>query len=213
MPPVRCEQRPILRQSHAGRYRKTRRSRVRGWLPRTTATCAERDIAPPRHGARRVLRDFHDDAEHHTSVRRLHVAGASRREVAQALGISYQRVQQIVEGARGTWWQRIRRTRSVSRDAVCTYCDRPPSEVVKLVAGPNVFIFDRCIGRMEATVGGSMTDARRNASVLGKRATKARCSFCGKAGDGERAVVVSKAASACSECLAICRRIIDDRVA
>jgi hypothetical protein len=151
-------------------------------------------------------------AEYHTIVRRLHLAGASLREVAQALGISHQRVQQIVEGAGGTWWQRIRRTRSVRRDAVCTFCDRPPSEVAKLVAGPNVFICDRCIGRMEGMVGGAMTDALRGGSARSKRGTRARCSFCGKAGDRERAIAVSKAASVCYECLAICRRIIDDRV-
>jgi hypothetical protein len=152
-------------------------------------------------------------AEYHTNVRRLHLAGASLREVAQALGISHQRVQQIVEGAGGTWWQRIRRTRNVTRDAACTFCDRPPSEVAKLVAGPNVFICDGCISRMEATVSGSSKDAPRSALAVGKRGAKARCSFCGKAGDGERAVAVAKAASVCSECLAICRRIIDDRVA
>jgi len=152
-------------------------------------------------------------AEYHTSVRRLHLAGASLREVAQALGMSHQRVQQIVEGAGGTWWQRIRRTRSVTRDAVCTFCDRPPSEVAKLVAGPNVFICDGCIGRMEATVSGSMKDAQRGTPIGGKRGAKARCSFCGKARDGGRAVAVVNAASVCSECLAICRRIIDDRVA
>jgi hypothetical protein len=144
-------------------------------------------------------------AEYHTSVRRLHLAGASLREVAQALGVSHQRVQQIVEGAGGTWWQRIRRTRRVTPDAVCTFCDRPPSEVAKLVAGPNVFICDGCIGRMETAVSGSMED--------GKRRAKARCSFCGRARDGNRAVAVAKAASVCSECLAICRRIIDGRVA
>lgn len=152
-------------------------------------------------------------AEYHTSVRRLHLAGASLREVAQALGISHQRVQQIVEGAGGTWWQRIRRTRHVTRDAVCTFCDRPPSEVAKLVAGPNVFICDECIGRMEAALHGSIKDAQRSAPVVGKRSAKARCSFCAKARDGDRAVAVAKAASVCSECLGICRRIIDDRVA
>src|SRR5277367_1521834 len=70
-------------------------------------------------------------ADYHTAVRRLHLAGGSLREIAQALGVSHQRVQQIVEDAGGSWWQRVWRTRNVSRDAVCTGCERPPSELAK----------------------------------------------------------------------------------
>src|SRR5438045_985874 len=75
-------------------------------------------------------------AEYHTAVRRLHLAGASCREIAEALGLSHQRVQQMIDLAGGSWWQRIWRNRSIKRDAVCTVCERPPSEVAKLVAGP-----------------------------------------------------------------------------
>src|SRR5688572_7500566 len=79
-------------------------------------------------------------AEHHAAVRRLHLAGGSLREIAQALGISHQRVQQIVDGAGGSWWRRVWRTRRPKVDAVCSFCGRPPSEVKKLVAGPEVYI-------------------------------------------------------------------------
>ena len=37
-------------------------------------------------------------AEYHTAVRRLHLAGGSLREIAEALELSHQRVHQIVEG-------------------------------------------------------------------------------------------------------------------
>src|SRR5689334_4950684 len=83
-------------------------------------------------------------ADYHTAVRRLHLGGGSLREVAQALGLSHQRVQQIVSSAGGTWWQRVWRTRN-RRDAVCTYCGRPPGEVEKLIAGPDVYICDACV--------------------------------------------------------------------
>jgi hypothetical protein len=86
-------------------------------------------------------------ADYHTAIRRLHLAGASFRELAHELGLSHQRVQQIVEAAGGSWWQRVWRTRVAYRDAVCTFCERPPSEVSKLVAGPNVYICDGCIER------------------------------------------------------------------
>src|SRR5260221_7931635 len=78
-------------------------------------------------------------ADYHTAIRRLHLGRASFRELASELGLSHQRVQQIVGGAGGSWWQRVWRTRVVYRDAVCTFCERPPSEVEKLLAGPNVY--------------------------------------------------------------------------
>src|SRR5689334_12726948 len=84
-------------------------------------------------------------AEYHTYVRRLHLAGASLREVADALGLSHQRIQQMVNRAGGTWWQRVWKSRTIKRDAVCTFCERPPSEVAKLVAGPNIYICNDCV--------------------------------------------------------------------
>src|ERR1044071_283775 len=75
-------------------------------------------------------------AEYHTAIRRLHLAGASLREIAAALSLSHQRIQQIVDSAGGTGWRRAWRTRGAPPDAVCTWCQRPPSEVDKLVAGP-----------------------------------------------------------------------------
>src|SRR5262245_21191686 len=91
-------------------------------------------------------------AEYHSAVRRLHLAGASLREVAEALGLSHQRVQQIVGAAGGTWWQRAWRSRTRRRDAVCSFCERPPSEVANLIAGPNVFICDDCVAAAEAAL-------------------------------------------------------------
>ncbi len=41
-------------------------------------------------------------AEFHRAVRRLHLSGASLRELAGALGLSHQRVHQIVESAGGS---------------------------------------------------------------------------------------------------------------
>src|SRR5580765_286295 len=76
--------------------------------------------------------------DYHTVVRRLHLTGGSLREIALALGLSHQRVQQIVKGAGGSWWQRVWRSRNRTHDAVCTFCDRPSGEVAKLIAGPNV---------------------------------------------------------------------------
>ena len=41
-------------------------------------------------------------ADYHTMIRRMHLGGGSLREIAQALSISHQRVQQIVKEAGGS---------------------------------------------------------------------------------------------------------------
>jgi len=48
-------------------------------------------------------------ADYRRTVRRLHLAGASMREVAEALGISHQRVHQIIEDGGVRRWRRRRR--------------------------------------------------------------------------------------------------------
>jgi hypothetical protein len=42
-------------------------------------------------------------ADFHHAVRRVHLAGGSLSEIADALGLSYERVHQIAEGAGGSW--------------------------------------------------------------------------------------------------------------
>jgi hypothetical protein len=42
-------------------------------------------------------------ADYHTAIRRLHLAAASLREIAGALSLSHQRVQQVVSAAGGSW--------------------------------------------------------------------------------------------------------------
>jgi hypothetical protein len=147
--------------------------------------------------------------DYHTAIRRLHLAGGSLREIAEALSLSHQRVQQIVEGAGGSWWSRVWRTRNVTGDLVCTWCDRPQSEVSKLIAGPNVFICESCIEAAER--------ATRGASGLGlKRATagtRGRCAFCRKRSGPKRSVVIGPVADVCEECLRVCREILDGRAA
>jgi len=138
-------------------------------------------------------------ADYHTMIRRMHLAGGSLREIAQALGLSHQRVQQIVDAAGGTWWQRLWRTRNVKRDAVCTFCERPPSELSKLIAGPDVYICDVCVGHAQKALAGK----RARAAF---RVDKGRCSFCGKRRD-----VSGSEACVCGECLDLCRQILEDR--
>jgi hypothetical protein len=146
-------------------------------------------------------------AEYHIAIRRLHLGGASLREIAAVLSLSHQRVQQIVNAAGGSWWQVWKR--SVKPDAICTWCDRPPSEVSKLIAGPRVFICDSCTQAAESVIRGT----RRGPGELrsADRGSRARCSFCRKRADEKRSLVIGPA-NVCSECLGICREILNSRV-
>ena len=141
-------------------------------------------------------------AEYHTAVRRLHLAGGSLREIADALSLSHQRIQQIVQGSGGSWWRRAWRTRGTTRDAVCTWCGRPPSEVAKLVAGPEIYICDACV----RDAADALTRERRTGGM--PKGRRRHCSFCGKGASATRAVVPGPRASVCGECLALCREFM-----
>jgi hypothetical protein len=151
-------------------------------------------------------------AEYHTAVRRLHLAGASFREIAQALALSHQRVQQIVSGAGGTWWSRVWRGRTVRPDAICTWCGRPPSEVSKLIAGPRVYICESCVEAAERVVAGVRRGAGPFLQVKTNGAAR-RCGFCARRASNDRALVTASPAHVCTDCLRVCRDILDGRAA
>lgn len=156
-------------------------------------TAAERNVLTTR-------------GEYHSAIRRLHLAGAPLREIAEALGLSHQRVQQIVNVSGGSWWRRAWRTRRTTAGAVCTWCDRPPSEVAKLVAGPNIYICDACVtaaGRVERGT------VKTGPLKLAKIGLRDRCTFCHKRSGETRVVVTGPAANICSECLRVCREIME----
>jgi hypothetical protein len=147
--------------------------------------------------------------EYHTTVRRLHLAGGSLREIAEALGVSHQRVQQIVDDAGGSWWTRVWRTRTVKRDAVCSFCTRPPSEVSKLIAGPNVYICNACVDHAEqVAAGGSKAPSL---FFLSRGNVRCACSFCGEKRDKGRPVVTRGESNVCGDCLRLCREILNER--
>lgn len=148
-------------------------------------------------------------ADYQTAVRRLHLAGGSLREIAEALGVSHQRVQQIVEEAGGSWWRRAWRTRTVKGDAVCTFCGRPPGEVSKLIAGPNVYICDACVELAGQVISG--TPKAPSLFFLSRGGARSACSFCGERRDEERPVVTRHETNVCGDCLRLCREILNER--
>jgi hypothetical protein len=147
--------------------------------------------------------------EYHALVRRIHLAGASLREIAQALELSHQRVQQIVDGAGGSWWRRIWRSRNVRGNLTCTFCGRSQDAVARLIAGPKVFICGECVAAAEQALSGGSPAAVRIPLAPAGDNSKTRCSFCSKRRSAGRPVLTGPA-SICGECLDVCRQILID---
>src|SRR5215469_12070520 len=93
-------------------------------------------------------------AEFHRAVRRLHLHGASLRELASGLGLSHQRVHQIVEAAGGSRrWMRRDRARPDPGLLLCTFCGKNQKQVTKLIAGPGVYICNGCVDLAGGVIG------------------------------------------------------------
>jgi ClpX C4-type zinc finger len=125
-------------------------------------------------------------AEFHRAVRRLHLHGSSLRELAANLGLSHQRVHQIVEEAGGSRrWVRVRggaQRRGRDLQAACTFCGKPQTGVRKLIAGPGVYICEGCV-ELAGNVIGSGQPARTDLGAMGtvpEQQSRERCNFCGK---------------------------------
>ncbi len=149
-------------------------------------------------------------AEYHSVVRRLHLAGASLRELAAALDLSHQRVQQMVSGAGGSWWRRAWRSRTARGNLACTFCKLGEDEVSRLIAGPKVFICDTCVAAAEHAASGDAAAAVPGRMALAGSGTRSRCSFCGKRCAADRPLVTGPGANICVQCLEVCRQILID---
>lgn len=161
-------------------------------------------------------------AEFHRAVRRLHLSGASLRELAAALHLSYQRVHQIVEIAGGgrRWGRRGR----LPSDLACSFCGRPQRKTRKLVAGPGIYICENCVEVAEGVIrsGEATKTALGPLQSVPGTMTQRRCSFCGKRRHQVAGLAISVAnpagksagdAAICAECLILCREIHSERLA
>lgn len=148
--------------------------------------------------------------EYYAIIRRMHLAGGSLREISQALGLSHQRVQQMVQETGGSWWQRIWSSRNLKENLICTFCKRSQNELSKLIAGPKVFICDQCVAKAESVVTGRGIPASSDFLVLVKQGSRARCSFCRKGRTADRILLTGYAGNICGECLDVCRQVLQD---
>lgn len=127
------------------------------------------------------------------AVRVLHATGGSLQEIAQVVGLSRQRVHQIVKASGGVPG---RRRRNAAGLLICSFCDRNQADVVKLIAGPNVYICNWCVAAVRARLKGD--------------GDSERCSFCGK--EGRHGITLAdrdgEAPRICGECLDLCDDIL-----
>jgi hypothetical protein len=138
---------------------------------------AREQLAVSRHAAERARADYH------LAIRRLHAAGGSLREIAEALRLSHQRVHQILDEAaeptRRRWRRRTQRLPGSL--GPCSFCGRPRDVCAKLIAGPGVFICDRCVVQATRLSAGAAVEGQAEGSLrLEPSGSEAQCSFCGK---------------------------------
>ena len=141
------------------------------------------------------------------ALRQLHLAGASMREIGRAVGLSHQRVHQLVMGDEA---DRLR----------CSFCGTDAKVARKLVVGPGVHVCDACVALADRTLAGDPDAehewAAQRAAVSAGRAGKAAtssCSFCGKAPDQVAGMAASDGFRICRECLDLCLDIIEEEPA
>jgi ClpX C4-type zinc finger len=138
------------------------------------------------------------------ALRQLNLAGGSVRDIARKVGLSHQRVAQLIEAVGdGRGWKRSGKKPVV---LACSFCDRTQQEVRKLIAGPGVYICDSCV-----SIAGPVT---RSATADPPFAIGAgsQCRFCGKWPRPDLLVATDQSFSICGECLDLCDEIIDEEL-
>jgi hypothetical protein len=181
----------------------------------------EKLVAEARQAQDRLL-----DAEQHAeaaraefrrAIRQLQLNGCSLRELASVLGLSHQRVQQIV--AEGGGARRWSRGRPQQAGRGCTFCGRAAQDAAGLAAGPEVGICGTCLD-LAAGVLATGTAAETGLGLLRAAPDQGkweRCSFCGQRRQQpgglasmptETSGKANGYASICAQCVSLCGEIV-----
>jgi hypothetical protein len=156
------------------------------------------------------------------AIRTLHASGASLREIADALGLSYQRVHQIVDPSSGKG-----ALKDATAGATCAFCGREDIDARRLIAGPGLFICERCVDLAGEVLAEDDRRSDERATIAGvdRADSKARCGFCGKRrgqvegmAEAPMRPAVGKGAQRrhpgvriCAACVALCGEILAER--
>ncbi len=99
----------------------------------------------------------------------------------------------------------------------CSFCGKEQRQVRKLIAGPGVYICNKCIekaGRVIETGEPTATPLSAMKSVAEDNDGPAfKCSFCGKRRHQVSGLAVTARVAICTECLALCNEIIIEELA
>ncbi len=169
-------------------------------------------------------RAYEARAAYHQAIRRLHARGGSMREIATALGMSHQRVHQII-GTDGIVEVEASAVTEVSllparaataagmavtaAEDTCSFCGAPRRELDKLLAGPGpVFICGACVAQANLAVQQRSAKGMRTISVD----EDATCTFCGNpsAMGGTMAEGLDGSSRICAKCTETCRRLVSN---
>jgi ClpX C4-type zinc finger len=177
------------------------------------ARAAEARLIDAEHAADIARADFHH------AVRRLQLSGGSLREIAEALGLSHQRVHQIVEGAGGArpWRRGGRRKGEPGSMLKCSFCGKHQKQIRKLIAGPGVYICNECIEKADQVIATGEATATPLSTMTSvgddSDAAPVKCSFCGKRRHQASGMAAAARVAICTECLALCDEIITEELA
>jgi RNA polymerase sigma factor (sigma-70 family) len=94
----------------------------------------------------------------------------------------------------------------------CTFCGRAHGNGCKPIAGPGVYICDRCIVLSDEvlSVGEQGANDRVQLAPVGSIEAETRCSFCGKKRAHVGGIASGSAVRICNECVDLCREILDE---
>jgi len=109
----------------------------------------------------------------------------------------------------GVGYEHLRRR--LDRAALaCSFCGLSGLDAVHLIAGPNVYICERCIDDASDLAMDEAPGSSRGSLSAVSQDQAATCSFCGKRrADGTR-MVSGPGARICTECLTLCREIVEE---
>lgn len=157
-----------------------------------------------------VKRNEESEHTNHSDSLDLRVAGLANRElgvtehlewVNQDLAVGDEIVIRIIEASTCDEPQSKETTY-----LECSFCSKKQADVVKLIAGPAVYICDECVGDCtQALEAGEPTGSIT--MMIGKTA-EAQCSFCGQKPIDVIRIVGVPTARICTQCVKICGDIL-----
>ena len=104
------------------------------------------------------------------------------------------------------------RPTDTNEQLLCSFCGKSQRQVKKLIAGPGVYICDRCVRAAQMVIaepGRTVSTPIATIQQVIEGETK-QCSFCGK--HRHQVAVIASAGDAliCNECLELCDEILSE---